>query len=121
MLANIPTEVGSLIVLEGRPCTGETDEAIVAAAWDFSEITSRYAAYDQVLAARPQGRLETLAAAAEFQHWLGQERQAWQAAIEHDPFLPEALLPNGYAGQAWRDRLEAMAAATEQMVSFQGC
>ena len=44
----------SLILLEARPCAGESDAEIVAGAWDFERI-NRYARHLKVLAERPGG------------------------------------------------------------------
>ena len=43
MLSGHRVNVESLILLEARPYAGETDEEIVAGAWDFAEINRRYA------------------------------------------------------------------------------
>lgn len=119
LLAEGPVNVESLILLEARPCTGESDAEIVAGAWDFAEINRRYAAHQIVMAERPRGRLESKPKALAFHRWLRKEREAWESAMELDPLLPEMLLPPEYAGRkAWRDRLEAMSAAGEQMRSF---
>jgi phenylacetic acid degradation operon negative regulatory protein len=49
--------VESLILLEGRPCAGESDDEIVAGAWDFERINHRYAQHLKVLKQRPTGAL----------------------------------------------------------------
>jgi len=49
--------VESLLLLEARPCAGESDAEIVAGAWDFERINRRYARHLKVLAARPGGAL----------------------------------------------------------------
>lgn len=121
MLVEGPVNVESLLFLEARPCTGETDAEIVAGAWDFAEINRRYAAHAKVLARRPGHPLSNQPAAAPFHRWLREERQAWQDALRRDPLLPRALLPPDYMGcEAWRQRLHIMAKAGEQMRSFQG-
>jgi hypothetical protein len=45
----------SLLLLEARPCAGESDAEIVAGAWDFERINRRYARHLKVLAERPGG------------------------------------------------------------------
>jgi DNA-binding transcriptional regulator PaaX len=55
--------VESLILLEARPCAGESDAEIVAGAWDFERINRRYARYLKVLAGRPGGALNNLKSA----------------------------------------------------------
>jgi phenylacetic acid degradation operon negative regulatory protein len=120
LLADGPVDVESLIVLDARPCAGETDSEIVAGAWDFVEINARYAAYRQLLAKRPRNRLNTKTAATVFHRWLQEEQHTWKAAMEIDPLLPARLLPREYIGRdAWRDRLEVMKQAAEQMRTFQ--
>ena len=119
LLAGQTVDVESLILLEARPCAGESDTEIVAGAWDFVEINEHYAKHREVLARRPRRRLETEATAKAFYRWLSEEREAWLAAMWRDPLLPESLLPPGYAGrQSWRNRLAAMTEAGEQMRAF---
>jgi phenylacetic acid degradation operon negative regulatory protein len=119
LLADGPVDVESLIVLEARPCAGETDSEIVAGAWDFVKINAYYTAYRQLLARRPRKHLNTKAAATIFLRWLREEQCAWKAAMEIDPLLPACLLPREYGGRdAWRDRSEAMKQAAEQMRTF---
>jgi DNA-binding transcriptional regulator PaaX len=119
LLADGPVDVESLIVLEARPCAGETDSEIVAGAWDFVKINAGYTFYRQLLARRPCKRLNTKAAATIFHRWLREEQYAWKAAMEIDPLLPARLLPREYGGKdAWGDRLEAMKQAAEQMRAF---
>ena len=120
LLADDPTDVESLIVLEARPCAGETDSEIVAGAWDFAKINACYTAYQRLLARRPRNHLNTKTAATIFHRWLREEQYAWKAAMENDPLLPTCLLPREYGGRdAWRDRLEVMGQAAEQMRTFQ--
>lgn len=115
-LADGPVNVEALILLEARPCTGETDAQMVAGAWDFADLNQRYAAHQAVLERRPQWSLDSQKAAHVFHHWLRAEREAWRDALERDPLLPESLLPSGYAGrEAWRQRLSTMAEAGKQM------
>lgn len=120
-LADGPVDVGTLILLEARPCAGETDEQIVAGAWDFADLNQRYAAHQAVLARRPRRSLDSKEAAQAFYSWFRAEREAWMNAIECDPLLPEPLLPPGYAGQeAWRHRIAAMAEAGKLVRAFDG-
>ena len=119
LLAGGPVDVESLILLEARPCAGESDAEIVAGAWDFVEINEHYAKHREVLARRPRRRLDTEVTAKAFYRWLSEEREACMAAMWRDPLLPESLLPRGYAGRhAWRNRLAAMTEAGEQMRAF---
>jgi phenylacetic acid degradation operon negative regulatory protein len=119
LLADGPVDVESLILLEARPCAGETDAEIVTGAWNFTDINRHYAIYQEVLARRPRHRLESKAAAKAFHHWLREERQAWMNTMRNDPLLPTRLLPPQYAGQkAWHNRLQAMTEASKQMRAF---
>lgn len=121
LLGGSRVDVESLILLEARPCAGETDEEIVAGAWDFAAINERYAAHEKILDRHPRRGLDTPAAATAFHRWFQAERAAWLDALEIDPLLPERLLPAAYTGrEAWRRKLDAMAEAGEQMRQFHG-
>jgi CRISPR-associated endonuclease Cas2 len=107
-LAGATINVESLILLEARACAGESDEEIVAGAWDFNRINDRYSRYLKVLGARPTGT-ENRAGATRFLRWMSEERETWLEAITNDPLLPARLLPPHYLGrQAWRRRWEVM-------------
>ncbi len=102
-------DVQSLVLLEARPCAGESDAHLVAGAWNFEAINKSYADYLEVLGHRPRQSLDSKAAAEKYQHWLRKERSAWIEAMRLDPLLPERLLPAGYRGkEAWRARLAVM-------------
>ena len=119
ILAGSRVNVESLILLEARPCAGETDEEIVAGAWDFAEINRLYAKHLQVLGSRPTRPLRSEAEAQYLRKWAGQERIAWLAAVSEDPLLPERLLPRDYLGRkAWRSRWKTLREAAGQMHSF---
>jgi len=119
LLADGPVNVESLILLEARPCAGESDAQIIAGAWDFARINGRYAKHQEILARHPQGPVNNEARAKAFHRWLREEREAWMAALWHDPLLPGSLLPDGYAGrQAWRVRLIVMREVGEQLRAF---
>ena len=114
-------DVESLLLLEARPCAGESDAEIVAGAWDFERINRRYARHMGILGKRPGGALENNAAAQALLRWATEEREAWLDAVTSDPLLPECLLPPDYAGQqAWRRRIEVLQAAGKQLRSFNG-
>jgi phenylacetic acid degradation operon negative regulatory protein len=111
--------VESLILLEARPCAGESDAEIVAGAWDFEHINRRYARHLKVLEARPGNALRSDATARAMLHWAAAERQAWLDAVKHDPLLPSRILPSDYLGQqAWRRRLEVLRDAGRQLRTF---
>jgi DNA-binding transcriptional regulator PaaX len=120
LLADAPLEVGTLLFMEARPCAGESDEAIIANAWDFAGINARYATYLEVLGRCPSAPLDSDAAATAFRLWAASERQAWFEAMKDDPLLPESLLPAGYLGrEAWRRRLQVMRVAGKRVRLFQ--
>ena len=121
ILAGGQIEVGSLILLEARPCGEESDAQIVTGAWDFELINSRYSACLKVLDQRPPGALKDESVAKAFRHWTGQERAAWWAAVSIDPLLPQQLWPTDYLGaRVWRKRVEVLREAGRQMRTFCG-
>jgi phenylacetic acid degradation operon negative regulatory protein len=112
-------ELKSLLVFEGRPSGGETDAQIVAAAWDFEKINRRYAEHVKQLEQRPGAPLRDEAGAKAFRRWATAERDAWLAAVQIDPLLPESLLPESYLGcKAWRARQQLASRVAEQLKSF---
>lgn len=112
--------VESLLLLEARPCAGESDAEIVAGAWDFERINHRYARHLKVLEKHPDGALRNAAAAEALQRWAAAERAAWLDAVRSDPLLPAQLLPSGYLGQAaWRRRVKVLRDAGRQLPTFQ--
>ena len=119
LLRDAKPNVESLLLLEARPCAGETDAEIVAGAWDFARINRRYEQYAKVLEQRPLGNLHDETTAKAFQRWAAAEREAWINAVTHDPLLPARLLPTGYLGQdIWRRRHAALGEAGQQIRSF---
>jgi phenylacetic acid degradation operon negative regulatory protein len=113
--------VESLLLLEGRPCSGESDAEIAAGAWNFEAINGHYARHLKLLDQRPDGSLREKAAAMALQRWAAEERAAWQTAVETDPLLPKVLLPPGYLGcRAWRRRIEVFRKAGRQSRTFRG-
>jgi phenylacetic acid degradation operon negative regulatory protein len=119
VLGSGPVDVESLLLLEARPCAGESDAAIVAGAWDFEAINAAYDRHEKVLMTRPNQSLTNEAVIKPFHRWLGEERLAWKEAMDLDPLLPEVLHPPGYCGRiAWKRRLQALAKAGRQTRSF---
>ncbi|MBI3852026.1 MAG: hypothetical protein HY298_17345 [Verrucomicrobia bacterium] len=111
--------VESLLLLEARPCAGESDAEIVAGAWDFERINRRYARHLKILDERPGGALRNDAAAKALLRWAAAEREAWLNAVTNDPLLPERILPSDYQGQsAWRRRVEVFREAGRQLRTF---
>jgi DNA-binding transcriptional regulator PaaX len=111
--------VESLVLLEARPCAGESDAQIVAGAWDFDRINKRYARHMKTLAERPVGTSTNVSVAKALLRWAAAEREAWLDAVLNDPLLPGRLLPLGYLGQqAWRRRVEVLHGAGRQIRAF---
>jgi len=111
--------VESLLLLEARPCAGESDTQIVAGGWDFALINLRYGRYLKILEQRPRGALRSEAAAKALQRWAAAEREAWREAVKNDPLLPGRILPSDYLGQqAWRRRVEVLHDAGRQLCTF---
>ncbi len=112
-------DVKSLILLEARPCAGESDAEIVAGSWDFKRINLRYARHLTILGERPSRPLEEEASAQALLAWATSEHQAWLEAVRLDPLLPEPILPADYLGQkAWRKRVEVLGEAGKQLRTF---
>ena len=119
VLAGGDINVESLLLLEARPCAGESDAQIVAGAWDFAAINQHYARHLKLLEQRPETALNNRAAAKALQRWASEERSAWQAAMETDPLLPKCLLPPGYLGcRAWQKRVQVLRHAGRQLQTF---
>lgn len=111
--------VESLLLLEARPCAGESDTEIVGGAWDFENINRRYGRHLKVLAERPDGALRSEAAAKALLRWANVEREAWLDAVTMDPLLPARLLPPHYLGQkVWLRRIEVLRDAGRQLRTF---
>jgi len=121
ILAGGKVDVASLLLLEARPCAGESDAEIVTSAWDFDRINRGFARHLTVLDHWPTGTLRDAPAAKALRRWATDEREAWLAAVAIDPLLPERLLPPDYVGrQAWRRRMEVLGQAGRQLRSFEG-
>jgi phenylacetic acid degradation operon negative regulatory protein len=119
ILASQSINVESLILLDARPCAGETDEQIVVGAWDFERINNRYTHHLNLLKQRPSGSLRSEAAASALQRWAAAEHEAWLNAVMKDPLLPQQILPSGYLGKrAWQRRKEVLHQAGQQIGSF---
>jgi DNA-binding transcriptional regulator PaaX len=116
ILADGRINVESLVLLEARPCAGESDAEIVAGAWDFEAINRRYARHLKILEARPGGTLQSETVRKALSRWAADERVAWLDAVSNDPLLPGRILPSTYLGQtAWRRRVEVLREANQQL------
>jgi phenylacetic acid degradation operon negative regulatory protein len=118
-LAGAKIKVESLILIEARPCAGESDAQIVARAWDYEGINRRYAKHLSILEQKPRGSLKENGAARMLLRWGHEEYKAWLAAVSHDPLLPEKIQPSSYLGQkAWSRRVEVLAKAGWPLGAF---
>jgi phenylacetic acid degradation operon negative regulatory protein len=112
-------DVESLIFFQANPCAGESNEEIVAGAWNFPSINRNYAQHMKILNERPTGELSQDASARELLLWASMEREAWLKAVTSDPLLPERILPPDYLGQqAWHRRIEVFREAGRQLSTF---
>ncbi len=94
----------SLTFLEASPVGGESNDAMVSAAWDFPVLAKGYADYLEILRLRPGSRRPF----ESWVNWLRLEQRGWRRIVRLDPFLPRELLPAGYRGeQVWAARQEA--------------
>jgi len=118
-LSAAEVDVESLLLLEARPCAGESDAEIVAGAWNFDAINAAYDRHATALESLPTQPLRDEAVARRLHRWLREERLAWMDVTGLDPFLPAVLHPPGYRGpKAWKRRLEVMADAGRLMRTF---
>jgi len=96
ILAAAPANPEGFFLFEGRPASGESDQAIVRGAWDFGEINQRYEEYLAVAHACPRRFTKDAAGFVHLQTWARREHAAWRQAVGRDPLLPLALLPRSY-------------------------
>jgi phenylacetic acid degradation operon negative regulatory protein len=108
--------VESLVFMEGRPAGGEIDAELVIGAWDFDRLARMHADYLKLLRAKPKvGRGDK---GGQLATWLVAEDRAWRAVARADPFLPEILLPAGYAGRiVWQARSETLREVLEKTLA----
>jgi DNA-binding transcriptional regulator PaaX len=119
LLGSTKPNVESLILLEARPCAGESNADIVAGAWDFTATNRLYERHLKILKERPAGKIKSQTQAAALRRWAEEERISWRNAINVDPLLPKALLPRKYLGeQAWRRRIRVLELARRDLDSF---
>lgn len=103
--------VESLTLFEGRPAGGESDQDLVAGAWNFREIDELYTRWFRVAASAPAPEQVDPREPRGVRAWAQREREAWNDVVRRDPFLPAALLPAGYNGRkAWVQRTKLLTA-----------
>ena len=107
-------DVESIFTLAARPCSGESDESIVAGAWDFQQIQRLYEKCLGLLRNPPSGNDGKARDVEKLREWTIQERASWRAVLAVDPLLPKKLLPQGYLGpEVWRLRNSILRGASQ--------
>ena len=118
-LRSLRANVKSLVFLEGKQCSGESDSDIVTTAWDFAAINQRYEQHLEILKEKPISCIKTLSDAAKLARWAEAERTRWNDAVRRDPLLPRELLPSDYLGQrALRKRIVVLRRARDTLDTF---
>ncbi len=119
LLASAKIDVESLILLEAKPCAGESNADIVGGAWDFDRINSFYSRHLGVLSEKPTVKRNSETNAKALRRWAEAERIAWKDAVSADPLLPKELLPAAYLGRrAWQRRIKVLEKARRDLVAF---
>ncbi len=109
----------SLLLLDARPCAGESDAEIVEASWNFEAINERYLQCRRVLSELPKKQISGSGDAEALRAWADEERGAWRTAAQSDPMLPECLLPKGYLGRkVWAQRVRVLKKAARLIQNF---
>ncbi len=120
IMADGKINVGSLALFKAETCGGESNPALVERAWNFAEINRHYSRHLKILDERPGGPLKNETTAQAFRDWAANEQAAWLKAVEHDPLLPNQILPTNYLGQkSWKRRTEVLEEAAKQLQTFQ--
>jgi len=105
-IAGSAVDAESLLLFEGRPAGGESDQDLVAGAWDFVALRELYGQWSRIADAVPKGGPD---ARPRIIAWAASERAIWRRAVLRDPFLPDVLLPAGYPGRAaWSRRVRLL-------------
>jgi len=117
-LAGTKASAESLVLFEGRPGGGESDQDLVAGAWDFDDIRTRYEAWSRVADAAPKLSVGSTPDERQVRVWGERERIAWRDIALRDPFLPAALLPTGYPGRtAWLRRTRLLSSLGQALAA----
>ncbi|TSA35391.1 MAG: hypothetical protein D4R65_04430 [Verrucomicrobiaceae bacterium] len=108
-LAGENVDVTSLAIFDGQPASGEKDSEIVKASWDFDKIGRLYKNWQQNAALVETPVAWERMIPSDRNEWFREERRIWGAIIREDPFLPAALLPDGYPGKTvWEQRVKLL-------------
>lgn len=119
LLAGGLVDVQALILMEARPCSGETDAQIVEGAWNLDAVDRNYAAHLNILRHRPSEPVKSEQAAERLRDWGRTEQAAWLQAVAPDPLLPRCLWPPSYIGEnVWQERCRVLAAAAAAIRVF---
>jgi phenylacetic acid degradation operon negative regulatory protein len=102
-IKSLVVSAGSLLLIEGIPCGGETPADLVKAAWDFQRIRDAWLELDRHLAKPPD--LSSNQPQRVFQQWSLREQTLVARCLRLDPLLPTKLLPSDYPGRkVWQKR-----------------
>lgn len=108
-LRDVPADVESLTLFDGRPCGGEPDAALVGGAWDFPAINTLYQRHRTIVGECPDLPSRRRHPGPRFRAWAEREREAWKVAVNKDPLLPRVLLPADYLGcRSWEARKQLL-------------
>ncbi len=109
----------SLVILEAKPCAGETDLDLVRGAWKFNRLGALYGAHRRLLDRLPESPLVSQDACVRLPDWARRERESWLRVMRADPLLPRPLLPPDYPGlDAWSHRKEVLARAGRLLSTY---
>ena len=107
-------DCGVLTIFEGHSCAGESQDDLVASAWDFKAVNDAYAAWQahadgfSGLGAKPK--------TGDVLRWGERERLLWRDCMATDPLLPRELWLPDYAGEkAWKRRLQMLSKAARAL------
>jgi phenylacetic acid degradation operon negative regulatory protein len=104
-LQDLPAEVESLTLFNGRPCGGEPDAALVRGTWEFPAINALDERHRTIVGECPELPSRRGHPGLRFRAWARREREAWKVAVHKDPLLPRVLLPADYLGRrSWETR-----------------
>ncbi|MCF6314572.1 MAG: hypothetical protein L3J39_19140 [Verrucomicrobiales bacterium] len=93
-LGKTRADPSSLTLLEAQSLPGDLPSDMVNSAWDFSKINANYAAYIKHLK-----RLRNKRFLNDPDYLIAEEKRLWEIALNKDPLLPNALIPNDYLGK----------------------
>lgn len=104
-LRRFGTDPCRLVVLEAKCLDGHPATRIAQSSWRFDLVQAAYERYRTVLETCSPLGFGDGPCNPSARAWLQRERLAWLEAVEMDPLLPYALVPENYLGRAmWEAR-----------------